>query len=309
MTNKFRGLVRKASAFHKPKVQGKRKLLTFLLLFFYAIFLLFFITYSRFSLRLSYLIPLMFPFALIERRPLKFIYNWSPFYFVIFFYDLFRGIADDLTAGINFTLLPSLERAIFGGVIPTVWLQQSLDSISEGVFGTILTFFYFGHFILPVTVLYLLWRKNLKLFRIGLGSITLVSIFAFITFVIFPAAPPWMASIEGVIPETKRLVLFHLTRMLEPLALPQIYIGLNPNEVAPFPSLHAAYATMFFLLSNKYFPRFRWIFLANTLVVSFTLVLFAEHYVVDVAAGWLYSLATFTIIEKLPLDKQIWQAS
>ncbi|MCH7730562.1 phosphatase PAP2 family protein [Patescibacteria group bacterium] len=242
----------------------------------------------------------MFPFALIERRPLKFLYHWAPFYLIIFLYDQFRAIADDLTQSVNFTLLPSLEQSLFGGIIPTVWLQERLLSAAHGALGTVLSFFYLGHFILPVAVLYLLWRKNLSVFRITIGAITLVSILGFITFALFPAAPPWMASLDGTIPKVERLILFHLNQLFTDW-LPKLYANLSPNEVAPFPALHAAYPAVLFLASNKYFPRFKWLFLANTLIVSFTIVLFAEHYVIDIIAGWLYAFLSFVIINNLKL--------
>ena len=284
---------------------NRPKILTVVLLFSYSIFLATLLITLRFTLRLSYLIPLMFPFALIEKRPLKFIYEWSPFYFVIFLYDLFRGIADDLAAGVNMSLLPSIERSLFGGIIPTVWLQENLGSIANGVLGIILTFFYFGHFILPVATLYLLWRKDLQVFHVGIGTIALVSLLGFVTFLLFPAAPPWMASTEGVIPEVNRLIIFHLNRLFSSNTLPLHYLALSPNDVAPFPDMHASYPMVLFLLSNKYFPRFKWFFLANVAIVSFTVILFAEHYVVDVMAGWAYALAAFVVSKNFVYFKQI----
>lgn len=288
------------------EAKRKSKKLTIILLISYLSVLVALVILSRFSLRLSYLIPLIFPFALIEGRPLKFLYEWSPFYFVIFFYDLFRGIADDLAAGVNMSLLPGIERSLFGGIIPTVWLQESLGSIANGVLGTILTFFYFGHFILPVATLYLLWRKNLQVFRVGISTIALVSLLGFLTFLLFPAAPPWMASTEGVIPEVDRLIIFHLNRLFSSNTLPLYYLALSPNDVAPFPALHASYPMVLFLLSNKYFPRFKWFFLANVAIVSFTVILFAEHYVVDVVAGWVYALiALVLVINYAPFKKAV----
>lgn len=278
---------------------GKSKKLTIVLLLGYLSILVALLVLSRFSLRLSYLVLLMFPFALIERRPLEFVYQWAPFYFVIFFYDLFRGIADDLAQSANLTFLPTLERGFFGGIIPTVWLQEKLSVMARSSFGVVLAFLYFGHFVLPVLILYLLWRKDLRIFRVSVTAISLVSVMGFITFLLFPAAPPWMASDVGVIPEVNRLIVFHLNRLFSSNTLPQLYFALSPNDVAPFPALHAAYPVTLFLLSYKYFPRFKWLLFTNALVVSFTVVLFAEHYVIDVIGGWFYAVVAFFVAKNL----------
>ncbi len=165
--------------------------------------------------------------------------------------------------------------------------------------GIVMEAFYFGHFILPVVTLYWMWRHNAQDFRWAMGSIVLLSMAGFLTFALFPAAPPWMASYHGVIPKIHKLVSFHIESLLPGNHWLEIYVQMNPNQVAPFPSLHAGYPLLLWLWSRRCFPRAQWFFLINVLVVCLTIVAFGEHYVVDLLAGWLYAWVSLIIMDQL----------
>ncbi len=269
------------------------------LVVFYVVALVFVDALTGFSLRLSYLIPLLFPLALIERDSKRFLLDWTPFYLVILAYDLFRGSADDLGQRVDFTTLPAVEKWLFGGILPTVWIQDNLLMVLLSWLGIVMEAFYFGHFILPVVTLYWMWRHNAQDFRWAMGSIVLLSMAGFLTFALFPAAPPWMASYHGVIPKIHKLVSFHIESLLPGNHWLEIYVQMNPNQVAPFPSLHAGYPLLLWLWSRRCFPRAQWFFLINVLVVCLTIVAFGEHYVVDLLAGWLYAWVSLIIMDQL----------
>ena len=255
---------------------------------------------NSFQLRLSQLIPLLVPLAFIDGRPRIFLAQWSPFYLVILLYDCFKGMADNLIARVDYTSLIHWEEVLFFGKIPTIWLQQKLQPLLEGTVGQVLAGFYFGHFILPVVCLYWAWRKNERAFLCCVASLSMLSVTAFFTFYIFPAAPPWLASAEGYLPPVQHLIMQHMEVISS--HLPQIYLGMNSNPVAPFPSLHAAYPILLLLCGLKYFPRRAAIFLwVNAFVVAFTIVSFGEHFVVDVLAGWFYAAGSFYITEQILL--------
>jgi hypothetical protein len=69
------------------------------------------------------------------------------------------------------------------------------------------------------------------------------------------------------------------------------------NPVAAMPSLHAAFSLF---LAVFFFPRVprRWrpLLFAYPLAMMFTVLYCAEHYLVDVVAGWGYVLATFALV-------------
>ena len=271
----------------------------------YMLALVFVDALTAFSLRLSYLIPLLFPLALLERDSKRFLIHWTPFYLVILAYDLFRGLADELGRRVDYTTLPMVEKWMFGGIIPTVWLQDQFLVVLLGWLGRVMEVFYFGHFILPVVTLYWMWRGNVRAFRWAMGSIVILSLAGFVTFVLYPAAPPWMASSHGVIPRVHRLVAFHLEDVLPSNHWLELYVQMNPNQVAPFPSLHAGYPFLLLLWSIRYLRKARWFFGVNLFLVCLAIVAFAEHYVVDVFAGWLYAALSLWVMERImkALDK------
>lgn len=265
----------------------------------YGVLLVLLVAMARFSLRLSYLIPLLLPLAIIQRNTKQFLVQWSPFYLVIVFYDALRGIADELGRRVDYTTLPAVERWFFGGTLPTVWLQACLNDLLGGWLGWAMTAFYFGHFLLPVVVCYVFWRRRRQAFRLTMTSIVLLSLMGFVTFLLYPAAPPWLASRAGVIPPVTHWITVQLTAMFAWDRLPALYLSMNPNWVAPMPSLHAGYPFALWLCVRRHAPRVApWLF-ANAIIVAVTIVIFGEHYAIDVVAGWAYALLSVRLTEAL----------
>ncbi len=120
------------------------------------------------------------------------------------------------------------------------------------------------------------------------------------TFFLFPAAPPWLAAAKGILPPVKELILYHIERLSGDLS--RIYVSMNANPVAAFPSLHAAFPFLWLLCGRKYFSKTSAILLLiNMIGVAFAIVSFGEHYVVDVLAGWLYAAVSFYVTEQVAL--------
>jgi hypothetical protein len=259
-----------------------------------------FVWMTGFALRLSHLIPLLLPLALLEGHPRKFIKQWAPFYLLILLYDSFRGMADDLASRVEYIRLINWEKFLFFGHIPTVWLQEKLYSQLTGIFGHILAVFYFGHFILPVAFLYWTWRKNERAFLCFISCLCVLCFSGFVTFFLFPAAPPWLASAKSMLPPVKELIVYHIERLSGDL--PRIYVSMNANPVAAFPSLHAAFPFLWLLCGRKYFSNISTLLLLiNVIGVAFAIVSFGEHYVVDVLAGWFYATVSFYLAEQIAL--------
>ena len=274
------------------------KRITIFLFVLYWMALLLLAAMSWLTLRLSYLIPLLIPLALLEKDVKRFLIQWTPFYLIILCYDAFRGLADDLATHIDFLTLPFMERWLCGGILPTLWLQERLGHLLEGWLGRLLLASYFGHFFVPVITCYMFWRRDHEAFKLTIMSIAAISLLAFGTFLVFPAAPPWLAAHMEVIPPVKRFIIYHLQALTAGAALPRLYIGMNPNPVAPYPSLHAGYPVILWLCIKEYAPRLQWLFAFNIFVAAFAVVAFGEHYVVDVLAGWVYALPPFYFVRR-----------
>jgi membrane-associated phospholipid phosphatase len=122
------------------------------------------------------------------------------------------------------------------------------------------------------------------------------------TYVLDPAAPPWMAGELGLLPGGDTVARIS-TRGWSVIGLHGAGNLLNAaqvdsaNLVAAMPSLHSAYALMivaFFLpmVRKRWWP----LLLAYPLAMTFTLVYSGEHYVIDVLVGWAYVAVTFIVV-------------
>ena len=146
--------------------------------------------------------------SLLVKKTRSFILDWIPFLFILISYDFLRGFADNLGQRVNFLGLIELEQKFFWE-IPTITLQNLFykeGSLSWLDFLSAL--FYFLHFALPLAFGYLLWLINRGYFKQFVTAILLLSYSAWFTFLIYPAAPPWMAGNEGYLPKVYKIYIF-----------------------------------------------------------------------------------------------------
>lgn len=237
--------------------------------------------------------------SLFIKRARSFILDWTPFLFILLSYDFLRGFADNLGPRADFVNLINLERGLFGQ-IPTISLQNLYYSPSGASWlDYFATMFYFLHFALPLSFGFILWLNNRGYFRQFVTGILLLSYAAWLTFLIFPASPPWMASNEGYIPKVHKILDVTLLAFPDKWNLPSVYHNFNPNPVAAMPSLHAAYPLLVFLFAVRFFRLRGLFFLPYVLLTWFSLVYLGEHYMIDVGAGALYAIFFYIISVKV----------
>ena len=194
-----------------------------------------------------------------------------------------------------------MDAWLFGGAVPSVWLQAHLHHPGQVRWFEVAAFLvYVSHFFVTPLLAAVLWVRDRARFPRFAASLALLTLLGCITFVLFPAAPPWMASERGLIGPTTRLV-------------PQLWtwIGVGAehgvvgtgyryaNDVAAVPSLHAALAL---LVALAVWPQRWWaraLVAAYPLAMAFAIVYTGEHYVADVLLGWLYAAASFVAIRQL----------
>lgn len=239
--------------------------------------------------------------SLLVKRTKSFILDWSPFLFILLSYDFLRGFADNLGLRVNYLDLINLEPKI-GGEIPTIFLQKLLYNPLQFSFLDFLsTIFYFLHFALPLSFGFILWLINRGYFRHFVTGILLLSYTAWVTFLIYPAAPPWLAYSDGYLPKVYRILDTTLGVFPDRWNLPSIYHSFNPNPVAAMPSLHAGYPVLIFLFALKFFQKKALLFGLYVLGVFFTLVYLGEHYVIDLIGGTIYAAVCYFIAIRLHL--------
>lgn len=225
--------------------------------------------------------------------------DWLPFFLVMTAYDLARGGADGLLAPTHFLPQADVDAWLFGGTAPTVWLQAHLHDPGRVQWFEVAAFLvYVSHFFVTPLLAAVLWLRDRWRFRRFAASLTLLTLLGCITFVAFPAAPPWMASEHGLIPPTTRLIPQLWTWI--GVGAEQGVVGTGyryANDVAAVPSLHAALAL---LVAMSVWPRRWWqrvLVAAYPLAMALAIVYTGEHYVADVLLGWIYAVVSFAAIE------------
>ncbi|HET6448738.1 MAG TPA: phosphatase PAP2 family protein [Conexibacter sp.] len=227
--------------------------------------------------------------------------DWLPFFLVMTAYDLARGGADGWLAPTHFLPQADVDRWLFGGRVPTAWLQQHLHQPGHVRWFEVAAFVvYVSHFFVTPLLAAALWLRDRWRSRRFAAALALLTLLGSLTFVAFPAAPPWMASQHGLIEPVSRLIPQLWTWSGVGAETGVVGTGYRyANEVAAVPSLHAALAL---LVAMSVWPRHWWARLlvgAYPLAMALAIVYTGEHYVADVLLGWLYAVASFRAVSWL----------
>jgi len=236
----------------------------------------------------DFLVLCFFIYAAFTKRAQRFIKDWIPFLALFFAYEAMRGFAYKITGIVHVTELISAEVRIFG-TIPTLVLQHFYRSPILDWLGA---FFYSLHFLIPTVFGFVLWHRSRENYQKYAIALLLSSYSALITILLYPSAPPWF----GVQAER---ILFHIDHEMGIPFYATLFVLIEPNPFAAFPSLHATYPWLISLYSIK-IKRIKALpILIIPLGVCFSAVYLGEHYVIDLLAGVAYSTAAFFLVEKL----------
>ena len=263
-------------------------------------------------------------FSVGRRSPWRVIVDWLPFAALLMAYDFSRGAAHLLGRPTLWTPQITVDRWLGFGHEPTIWLQEHLKESSVPWWEFLVSTTYVSYFLLPYVVAGVLWLRNREIWRRFVVRYVLLSFIGISGFIIFPAAPPWAAakctaadvvhhpsnpaclyeqvrpagngllggflhlSHPSASPYVEQLALRGFLRHGLPIAAKAISEGhADANQVAAIPSLHAA--TSLFIVAFLWpLVRRRWrpLLVAYPLVMAFSLVYSAEHYVIDIVLGW-----------------------
>jgi hypothetical protein len=227
--------------------------------------------------------------------------DWLPILVILAGYDLVRSFAGDLAPRATFRPQLDVDEFLFGGTTPTVWLQQRLvDRQTPHWWDYLVWLFYLSHFVVSLTIAAWCYVARRAWFRRYATLIVSVSALGFLTYFVFPAAPPWLASRAGYLPHTVRIV--HSVWAALGLDGPARIFGGSTelaNPVAALPSLHAAWPFLALLFFWNKAPRGRWVILVYNAVMVTVLVYGAEHYFSDVLLGWIYAVVVFVVVNRI----------
>jgi PAP2 superfamily len=266
------------------------------------------------------------------RRMLYVIRDWLPFTLVLVAYDLSRGAADLVGRPTMWHWQVDADRSLFFGTMPTVWLQEHIKLPNPPWWEVVLSTVYMSFFVLPYVVAGVLWLRDRDEWKAFVKLFVVLSFAALVFYAVLPAAPPWAASrctaadVEGGpsgpkcmfrsargVPDggllgsmqtsqdgangwIERIVGRGWGKLNLHTASALIDQGqASVNLVAAVPSLHAGMTlAIAAFLWNRVRRRWRPFWVAYVIIMAFTLVYTAEHFVIDILLGW--ALATVVLL-------------
>ena len=242
--------------------------------------------------------------ALGTGRIRSFLRDWSAFVIVVLAWQVLQGMSHTFTHfRPHVSEMISVDRFLFFGHVPTVWLQHSLYHPGRIAWYDIgATILYMLHFVLPLGFAFALWFWRRPIFIEFMASFLLLALAGFATFVLFPAAPPWIAADWW-----HRLP--HVYRIFDAgarfLGGSQSYSTLTEwawhhggwDEFGAVPSEHAAFPFLCFLYARQAWKRAGWILLPYCAAVGVAVVYLGEHYVADVIVGAAYAGIAYAVVQ------------
>jgi hypothetical protein len=226
------------------------------------------------------------------REILRLVLDWLPIVAVLWVYDLTRGAADSMGLGVNYLTMIDFDSFVFGGEVPTEWLQDRL--YDPGVvhwWDVLFTFVYTSYFIVPFALAGWFWARDRRAFHRYTRRLVTLSLAGLATYIAFPAAPPWLAGEMGLLDEVHRSTGkgWEVISIGTASLFSKGQAGSNP--VAAVPSLHTAIVTLVALFLWGRVRR-RWLrplLLLYPLLMGLTLMATGEHFFFDIALGWAYA--------------------
>jgi len=244
--------------------------------------------------------------ALVTGQAVQFLWDWTPVVLLIFSYEYLRGLVPMINHHIHVALMPLFDKLIFG-VIPSHVLQVAFYNPNHlHWYDYTAVILYLMHFIVPLIVGFFFWQTERGYFRQYVAGIVALSYLTFLTYLIFPAAPPWMGSQLGVIPPVAHITNDIVAHLFNYIAIPSVYQFFGINLAAAVPSLHAAYPLLTALFVGKKYPKTIPILVVYVLAVWLAVMYLGEHYFFDVYLGAIYALVVYAAIQRVKkyLDKK-----
>lgn len=227
-----------------------------------------------------------------------FIIRFLPLVLLMTLYEYFRGLADDLNGTVHFTEMIDVDRWMFFGHLPTIVLQDWLWKGSVQWYDFYFYFIYMIHFLMPALLAVLIWKTRPKHYWQFMWALVGLSFAAFVTYILYPAAPPWMASLpeHGYITEPMRRISSDIWWAMGVKNFTELYNNIPANPVAAIPSLHSAFPMLFAMFVTGLYgmKRFWWVYVYPvTMWIGVTYM--GEHYVIDAILGALYAVLAYYV--------------
>ncbi|WP_365997435.1 phosphatase PAP2 family protein [Mycolicibacterium sp.] len=270
------------------------------------------------------------------RRVLCLVRDWLPFALVLIAYDLSRGAATLIGRPTLWHWQADADRWLFFGTMPTVWLQERLKLPQPPWWEVVVSSVYMSFFILPYVVAAVLWMRDREEWKAFVRLFVGLSFAGLVIYALVPAAPPWAAARcttddvaggpsspqcmfgsprgvpdggllgamqdghDGANVWVERIVARGWGNLNLHTATALLDQGqASVNLVAAIPSLHAGLTAAVSAFLWTRVPRtWRPLLVGYPLIMAFTLVYTAEHYVVDILLGWALAAVVVLVLNR-----------
>lgn len=128
-----------------------------------------------------------------------------------------------------------------------------------------------------------------------------MSLLGFVTYYIYPVAPPWYVEQYGLGP-----AVLDAPGSAARLAAVDALLGVdfftsaysrNANIFAALPSMHSVYPLVAWIYARKAFRRAHWLVCGLWLLVCFSAIYLNHHYVIDLLAALVLTLVAYGVVE------------
>ena len=209
---------------------------------------------------------------------------------VLLTYEALQGVTGVMVGSGNVASLAWVDKAMVGSDF-SLDVQRTFLSQATTLIATV---FYGLHVFLIIIAMVLFWFKDKRVYRGYTYSLVATSYLALLTFVAFPTAPPWLSgSAQNLLGAGYK----ELPSALQELQ--RVFLSGESDLVAAFPSLHAAYATLFTVFMFKLGRKYGLVSLPVTGGVYFSIIYLGQHYLADLLGGIAYTAASVYIVERL----------
>jgi len=237
-------------------------------------------------------------FVFISGQAKEFLIDWTPLVLLILTYEYFRGLIPLVNHHIHFNLMWRFDQLVFKQ-IPSVVLQRLFYSPGHAHwYDYVAVILYLSHFIIPLITGFIFWEIDRAYYREFAIAIVGLSYLTFLTYLIFPAAPPWLAAQQGIIPPVVHVTNLLLGHLFSYIPIFTVYRYVGVNLTAAVPSLHAAYPLLTALYIGKKFKRAIPILVIYVLAIWVAVMYLGEHYFFDVVLGAIYAAFIYVVIQR-----------
>jgi membrane-associated phospholipid phosphatase len=242
------------------------------------------------------LVVAVFLVALAAGRGRRFVWDWLPLVAAAAAFVVLRQFAAESPFPRRGLAVAALEQALFGGTLPSTWMQQTLRGAGSGpavALDYAATAVHASYFFGFVAVGGWLWLRAHHLFRHYVRTLALTFALGLAGYVALPTEPPWLVARDLGGPPAQRIIVE--TTKGAPVASAVVEAGRawqhdpdalgDPNPAAAMPSVHTAVTAAVGLFLFRIGRLAGASGVLYTLAMGLALVYLGEHFVLDVLAG------------------------